>query len=73
MDNCVTYYPVPTRQWGVIAKTRIAGMCAVTLTSDMTLGLMMLWSGHEFWECMHSDLGDMTLSQGHDKPLDHGQ
>ena len=34
-----------------------------------------LWSGHGFSVCVHCDLdlGDMTLGQGHDTPLDHGQ
>ena len=28
-----------------------------------------------FWVCVHCDLGlsDMTLGQGHDTPLGHGQ
>ena len=30
MDNyCVKYYPDPTLQWGVMARTRILGMCAL--------------------------------------------
>ena len=31
--------------------------------------------GHRFWVCVHCDLalGDMTLGQGHDTPLGHGQ
>ena len=31
--------------------------------------------GHRFLVCVHYDLdhGDMTLGQGHDTPLDHGQ
>ena len=28
-NNCVKYYPDPTWQWGVMARTRILGMCAV--------------------------------------------
>ena len=28
-NNCVKYYPDPTWQWGVMAQTRILGMCAV--------------------------------------------
>ena len=34
-----------------------------------------LWVGHRFWLCGHSDLdlGDMTLGQGNDTPLGHGQ
>ena len=28
-DNCVKYYPDPTWQWGVMALTRILGMCAL--------------------------------------------
>ena len=26
-NNCVKYYPVPTWQWGVMARTRISSMC----------------------------------------------
>ena len=31
--------------------------------------------GHGFWVCVHfdHDLGGMTLGQGHDTPLGHGQ
>ena len=34
-----------------------------------------LWPGQGFWVCMHCDLdlGDVTLDQGHDTPLGHGQ
>ena len=34
-----------------------------------------LWPGHGFPEYVHCDLdlGDMTLSQGRDTPLGHGQ
>ena len=34
-----------------------------------------LWPGHEFIVCMHCDLdiGVITLGQGHDIPLGHGQ
>ena len=34
-----------------------------------------LWPGHKFLVCLHCDLdlGDMTLGQGHDTPLGHGQ
>ena len=28
-NNCVKYYPDPTRQWGVIARTRILGLCSM--------------------------------------------
>ena len=36
MDNsCVKYYPDPTWQWGVIARTRILGMCSMTLTLEI--------------------------------------
>ena len=28
-NNCVKYYPDPTWQWGVIARTRISSMCAL--------------------------------------------
>ena len=34
-----------------------------------------LWRKHRFWLCVHCglDLSDMTLGQGHDTPLCHGQ
>ena len=34
-----------------------------------------LWSEHGIWVCVHCDLdlGSMTLGQGHDTPLGHGQ
>ena len=32
-NNCVKYYPDPTWQWGVMALTRILGMCALWLWS----------------------------------------
>ena len=100
MDNkCVKYYPDPTWQWGVMARTRNMGMCALwpwpwrydlesrswhTLGSWTTIvwniiqiqhGSEELWPGHGFWVCVHCDLdlGDMTLGQGHDTPLGHGQ
>ena len=28
-NNCVKYYPDPTWQWGVMARTKILGMCAL--------------------------------------------
>ena len=100
MDNdCVKYYPDPTWQRGVMARTRILGMCSLcpwpwrydlgsrswhTLGSWTTIVLNIiqiqhgsedLWPGHGFWVCFHCnlDLGDMTLGQGHDTPLGHGQ
>ena len=102
-NNCVKYYPDPTRQWGVMARTRISGICALwpwlqrydlgsrswhTLGSWTTivwniiqiqLGSEELWPGHGFpvywYMYVHCDLDlrDMTLGQGHDTPLDHGQ
>ena len=38
-------------------------------------GSEKLWPRHGFWVCVHCDLnlGDMTLGQGHDTPLCHGQ
>ena len=34
-----------------------------------------LWPRHRFGVCVHCDLdlGDITLAQGHDTPLGHGQ
>ena len=98
-NNCVNYYPDPTWQWGVMARTRISSICALwpwpwrydlgsrswhTLGSWTTivwnyihiqLGSEELWPGHGFPVCVHCDLdlGDMTLGQGHDTPLGHGQ
>ena len=98
-NNWVKYYPDPTWQWGVMARTRISSMCALwpwpwrcdfgsrswhTLVSWTTIvwnyiqigqGITKLWPGHGFPVCVHCDLdlGDMTLGQGHDTPLGHGQ
>ena len=98
-NNCVKYYPDPTWQWGVMARTRISGMCALwpwsrrcdlwsrswhTLGSwtrivwniiQIQYGSDELWPGHRFLVCVHYDLdlGEMTLGQGHDTPLGHGQ
>ena len=148
-NNCVKYYPDPTWQWGVMARTQISSICALwpwpwrydlgprswhtlgswttivwtifqiqlgseefimaqtrissmcalwpwpwrydlgsrswhTLGSWTTivwniiqikLGSEELWPGHAFPVCLHCDLdlGDMTLGQGHDTTLGHGQ
>ena len=42
---------------------------------QIQLGNEELWPGYEFPVCVHCDLdlGDMTLGQGHDTPLRHGQ
>ena len=38
------------------------------------LGSNNLWSGHSYgYVCSDNDRGDMTLGQGHDTPLGHGQ
>ena len=97
--KCVKYYPDPTWQWGVMARTRISSICALwpwpliydlrsrsrhTLGSWTTIlwniikiqhGSEELWPRHGFPVCVHCDLGlrDMTLGQGHDTPLGHGQ
>ena len=103
-NNCVKYYPDATWQWGVMARTRIFGICVLWpwlwkymydlgSRSWHTLGSLttIVWNiikiqrcrcseellpGHIFWVCVHCDLdlGDiMTLVQGHDTPLGHGQ
>ena len=42
---------------------------------QIQLGSEELWPGHGFWVYVHCDLdlGGMTLGQGHDTPLSHGQ
>ena len=42
---------------------------------QIQLGSEELWPGHGFSVCVHCDLdlGDITLGQGHDTPLRHGQ
>ena len=42
---------------------------------QIQLGSGELWLGHGFWVCVHCDLSnrDMTLGQGYDTPLGHGQ
>ena len=98
-NNCVKYYPDPTWQWGVMAGTQIFSICALwpwprrydlrsrswhTLGSWTTiawnsiqiqLGSEELWPRHGFPVCVHCDLdlGDITLGQGHNTPLGHGQ
>ena len=44
-------------------------------TIQIQHGSEELWPVHRFWVCVHCDLylGDMTLGQGHDTPLGHGQ
>ena len=39
--NCVKYYPDPTWQWGVMARTRNLGMCALARTQIW--GMCALW------------------------------
>ena len=43
--------------------------------TQIQLGSEVLWPGHTFWVRVRCDLdlGDMTLGQGHDTPLGHGQ
>ena len=96
-NKCVKYYLDPTWQWGVMARTRILGICSLwswpwrydlesrswhTLGSWTTIvwniiqiqhGSEELWPWHGFWVCVHCDLGDITLGQGHGTPLGHGQ
>ena len=50
-------------------------VCTVTLTLEIGQGSTKLWPEHGFPVCVHCDLdlGDMTLGQGHDTPLGHGQ
>ena len=51
-------------------------VCTVTLALQIMRYNVWPWSSeHKFWICMHSDLDlrDMTLGQGHDTPLGHGQ
>ena len=42
---------------------------------QIQLGSEELWPGHRYLVCVHCDLDlrDMTLGQGHDTPLGHGQ
>ena len=42
---------------------------------QIQLGSEELWPRHGFWICVHCDLdlGGMTLDQGYDTPLGHGQ
>ena len=54
---CEVFYPDPTWQWEVIARTRILGNSA-------------LWPWLEIWPWIKVM---MTLDQGHDTPLRHGQ
>ena len=71
-NNFVKYYPDPTWKWGVMAQTRILGICALwpwpwryDLGSWTTIVWNInqiqhdskeLWPGHGFWVCVHCDL-----------------
>ena len=48
-------------------------MCEILSRSN--LAVRSYGPGHGFWVYRHCDLdlGDMTLGQGHDTPLGHGQ
>ena len=59
-------------------------MCTVTLTLEIwplceilsrsnISGSEKLWPGHGFWVCVHCDLGGITLGQGRNTFLGHGQ
>ena len=85
-NNCVKYNPDPTWQWGVMARTRLSSICALWpwpwrydlgSKSWHTLGswTTIVWNIIQIWVCVHCDLdlGDMTMGQGQDTPLGHGQ
>ena len=69
-NNCVKYYPDPTWQWGVIARTRISSICALWpwpwrydlgSKSWHTLGL---WTTI-VWNIIQIKLGSEGLWPGH--------
>ena len=55
----------------VMTHPKVMGMWNIQIQH----GSEELWPRHRFWLCVHCDLdlGDMTLGQGHDTPLSHGQ
>ena len=64
-------YDLGSRSWHTLASW----ISIVWNITQIQLGSEELWPGHGFPECVHCDLdlGDMTLGQGHDTPLGHGQ
>ena len=64
-------YDLVSRSWHTLGSwtTIVWNIIQIQLCTEE------LWPGHRFWVCMHCDLdlGDITLGQGHDTPLGHGQ
>ena len=88
IDNkCVKYYPDPSWQWGVMARTQIlwpwpwrydlGSRSWHTLGSWTTVAwniIQIQLGSEELWPGhRYFDLGDMILGQGLDTPLGHGQ
>ena len=51
----------------------VMGNNCVKYYPDPTIGNEELWPGHRLLVYVHYDLGDITLVQGHDTSLGHGQ
>ena len=70
MDNsCVKYYPDPSWQWGIMARTRILGICAMLLElSNIPLGqghYTSLVHGPIVWNIIQMQHGSEELWSGH--------
>ena len=63
-------YDLGSRSWHTLGSWTI-----IVWNIQIQLGSEELRPGHRFWVCVHCDLdlGDMTLGQGHDITLGHGQ
>ena len=64
-------YDLGSRSWHILGSWTTI----LWNINQIQLGSQGLWPGHGFWVCVHCDLdlSDMTLGQGHDTPLGHGQ
>ena len=64
-------YDLGSRSWHTLWSWTII----VWNIIEIKLGSEEVWPGYGFPVCVHCelDLGDMTLGQGHDTPLGHGQ
>ena len=69
-NNCVKYYPDPTWHWGVMARTRIFGMCALWPWPQIydldSRSWHTLWSWTTIvWNIIQIGQGDKKLWPGH--------
>ena len=71
VNNCVKYYPDPTWQWGVMARTRIFGMCVLRPwpwrynLESMSWHTLGSWTAI-VWNIIEIGQGGKKLWPGHD-------